>query len=80
MGFWLIEFGDVLLIVTESLVWVFLDQVWLDFSSREFDGCFVCESLVVDFGCASLVKVLVARVWCVLLEQVWCGVLIIEWV
>ena len=65
MGFWLIEFGDVLLIVTESLVWVFLDQVWLDFSSREFDVRFVCESgsLVVDFGCVSLVKVLVARVW-----------------
>ena len=63
MGFWLIEFGDVFLIVTESLVWVFLDQVWIDFSSREFDGRSVCESLVVDFGCVSLVKVLVARVW-----------------
>ena len=30
---------------------------------REFDEGFACESLVVGFGCVSLVKVLVARVW-----------------
>ena len=33
------------------------------FRLNEFDGGFACESLVVGFGCVSLVNVLVARVW-----------------
>ena len=66
--FWLCEFDESLVVVLgcASLVGGLLRKFGGEFWLREFGGGrFTCESLVVGFGCVSLVKVLVAvtRVW-----------------
>ena len=66
-GLWLCEFGVCV------CVWVCFYKFGVKvFRLNEFDGGFACESLVVGFGCASLVGGLLAKVWWwVLVVSVW---------